>query len=171
MGSAMPRLARFLLAAAAVSFTAVLAHDILGVGILWVGGWEKAYNATEFFAAAACAVRGLRSTASERTAWLAMAAGLFAFFAGDVYWTVALEPLDSPPYPSFADAGYLGIYPGFYIGLVLLLRARAGRISPALWLDGLITALSVAAVGAALVFGVVASTSEGSFAAVATNLG
>ena len=43
-------------------------------------------------------------------------------------------------------------------------------MSPALWLDGLITALAVAAVGAALVFGVVAST-EGSFATVATNLG
>jgi hypothetical protein len=52
---------------------------------------------------------------------------------------------------------------------VLLLRARAGRISPALWLDGLITALAVAAVSAALVLGVVAST-EGSFATVATNL-
>ena len=42
-------------------------------------------------------------------------------------------------------------------------------MSPALWLDGLITALAVAAVGAALVLGVVAST-EGSFATVATNL-
>src|SRR3954463_10008589 len=138
MGSGMPRLARLLLAAAVASFAAVLAHDILGVSVLWQGGWEKAYNATEFFAAAACAVRTVRATGPERTAWLAMTIGLFAFFAGDVYWTVALEPLDAPPFPSFSDAGYLGIYPGSYIGLVLLLRARAGRISPALWLDGLI---------------------------------
>ena len=171
MGSAIPRLARFLLAAAGVSFAAVLAHDVLGVSVLWEGGWEKAYNATEFFAAAACAVRTIRATGPERTAWLAMTIGLVAFFVGDIYWTVALEPLDSPPFPSFSDAGYLGIYPGFYVGLVLLLRARAGRISPALWLDGLITALSVAAIGAALVFGVVASSTEGSFAAIATNLG
>jgi two-component system, cell cycle response regulator len=167
----MPRLARLLLAAAAASFAAVLLHDIFDVSVVWRAPWEKAYNATEFFAASACAVRARRSTGPERTAWLAMTIGLFAFFLGDVYWTVALEPLDSPPFPSFSDAGYLGIYPGFYIGLVLLLRARAGRISPALWLDGLITALSVAAVGAALVFGVVASSTEGSFAAVATNLG
>jgi two-component system cell cycle response regulator len=73
------------------------------------------------------------------------------------------------PFPSPADAGYLAIYPGSYIALVLLLRARAGRIPPNLWLDGLITSLAVAALGAALVFGVVAST-EGSVAAVATNL-
>src|SRR6185295_4707559 len=72
--------------------------------------------------------------------------------------------------PVPADAGYLGIYPAAYAGLVLLLRSRAGRIPPAMWLDGLITALAVAATGAALVFGVVAST-EGSFATVATNLG
>jgi diguanylate cyclase len=52
---------------------------------------------------------------------------------------------------------------------VLLLRARAGRVSGSLWLDGLICAFTVAALGAALVFGVVAST-EGSLATVATNL-
>ena len=75
----------------------------------------------------------------------------------------------SPPYPSWADAGYLSIYPAVYAGLVLLLRARAPRLSSTLWFDGLVCALAAAAVGAALVFGVVAST-DGSFATVATNL-
>src|SRR3954447_9698512 len=75
----------------------------------------------------------------------------------------------SPPYPSWADAGYLSIYPAAYAGLVLLLRARAPRLSSTLWFDGLVCALAAAAAGAALVFGVVAST-DGSFAAVATNL-
>ncbi len=51
----------------------------------------------------------------------------------------------SPPYPSWADAGYISIYPAAYVALVLLLRARAGRISPGLWLDGVICALGVAA--------------------------
>ena len=56
-----------------------------------------------------------------------------------------------------------------------LRRARAAaagaraRMGSALWLDGLVCALASAALGAALVLGVVAST-EGSFAAVATNL-
>ena len=52
---------------------------------------------------------------------------------------------------------------------VLLLRARAPRLGSALWLDGIVCALAGAAVGAAVVLGVVAGT-EGSFAAVATNL-
>ena len=88
---------------------------------------------------------------------------------GDIYYLVALEGLDAPPYPSWADAGYLSIFPAAYVALVLLLRARAGRVSSVLWLDGLVCALAIAAVGAALVFGVVAST-EGSLATVATNL-
>ena len=82
---------------------------------------------------------------------------------------MALADDATPPYPSFADAGYLSIFPASFAGLVLLLRARANKLSRALWLDGLVCALSGAAVGAALVLGVVAST-EGSFAAVATNL-
>jgi two-component system, cell cycle response regulator len=165
-----PKLARYLLAATVASFVAVLLRDALGVvSPVWPGAWDKGYNATEFFAAATCAVRTVRATGPERAAWLALTLGLIAFFAADVYYTVALSGLDSPPFPSVADAGYLGIYPASYVGLVLLLRACTGRISPALWLDGLISALAVVAVGAALVFGVVAST-EGSLAAVATNL-
>ncbi len=55
------------------------------------------------------------------------------------------------------------------MGLVLVLRSRAGRVSPTLWLDGLIAALAVTALGAALVLSVVAGT-DGPFATVATNL-
>ena len=168
---AVPRLAKVLLAAMVVSFVAAILRDVIGYAppVLPHSWWDKGYNATEFFATAACAVRAARATGPERAAWIAFSIGLGAFFAGDVYWTAVLENVDSPPFPSPADAGYLGIYPASYVGLVLLLRARAGRMSPALWLDGLITALAVAAVGAALVFGVVAST-EGSLATVATNL-
>jgi diguanylate cyclase (GGDEF)-like protein/putative nucleotidyltransferase with HDIG domain len=168
---AVPRLAKLLLAAMVASFVAAILRDVFGYAppVLLHSWWDKAYNATEFFAAAACAVRAARTTGPERAAWIAFSVGLGAFFAGDVYWTAVLETVDSPPFPSPSDAGYLAIYPASYVGLVLLLRARAGRMSPALWLDGLITALAVAAVGAALVLGVVAST-EGSLATVATNL-
>ena len=74
-----------------------------------------------------------------------------------------------PPYPSLADAGYLSIFPP-PSSASSCCCARGHRDSGrALWLDGLVCAFSAAAVGAALVLGVVAST-EGSFAAVATNL-
>ena len=166
-----PKLARYLLAATVASFAAVLLRDGLGVGFpLWEAGWGKSYNVTEFLGVAVCALRTWHATGRERAAWLALTLGLFGFFAGDVYYTVVITPMESAaPFPSPADAGYLAIYPGSYVALVLLLRARAGRIPSSLWLDGLISALAITALGAALVFGVVAST-DGSLAAVATNL-
>jgi two-component system, cell cycle response regulator len=166
-----PKIAKYLLAATVASFVLVLVRDGLGVGFpLWEAGWSKTYNLTELLGVAVCALRVVHASGRERAAWLALTLGLFGYFAGDVYYTVVITPMESAaPFPSPADAGYLAIYPGAYVALVLLLRARAGRIPPNLWLDGLITALAIAALGAALVFGVVAST-EGSLAAVATNL-
>src|SRR3954470_3823595 len=166
-----PKLARYLLAATVASFLLVLLRDGLGVGFpLWPAGWGKTYNLTEFLGCAVCAMRTLHARGRERAAWLALTVGLFGFFAGDVYYTAVIAPMQgAAPFPSPADAGYLAIYPGAYVALVLLLRARAGRIPATLWLDGLISALGLTALGAALVFGVAAST-EGSFAAVATNL-
>ena len=116
-----------------------------------------------------CALRARAARGTERAAWAVLTIGLFGYAAGDIYYVVALEGLDAPPYPSWADAGYLSIFPAAYVALVLLLRARAGRVSSVLWLDGLVCGLTIAAVGAALVFGVVAST-EGSLSTVATNL-
>jgi diguanylate cyclase (GGDEF)-like protein len=131
--------------------------------------FDKAYNAAEWTAIAVVALHALRARGGERWAWAAFALGLLGFALGDVYWTVALQDDPAPPYPSPSDAGYLSIFPAAYAGLVLLTRARATKLSGALWLDGVICALAAAAVGAALVMGVVAST-EGSFSTVATNL-
>src|SRR3954465_7631798 len=166
-----PKPARYLLAVAVASFLFVLLRDGFGVGFpLWEAGWGKTYNVTEFLGCAVCALRTVHAHGRERAAWLALTLGLLGFFAGDVYYTAVITPMQGDaPFPSPADAGYLAIYPGSYVALVLLLRARAGRIPSTLWLDGLISALPVAGAGAALVFGVVAST-EGSLATVATNL-
>jgi diguanylate cyclase (GGDEF)-like protein/putative nucleotidyltransferase with HDIG domain len=164
-----PRLVRFLLAATVVCLAGVLARNLGVVPPVLAGPWNNLYNAVEILSVAACVVRAVRSSGAERAAWGALAAGLLLYLGGDLYWTIFLTRLDAPPYPSPSDAGYIAIYPAAYVGLVLLLRSRAGRISPSLWLDGLICALTVAAVGAALVLGVVAST-DGSLAAVATNL-
>jgi len=166
-----PKLAKYLLAGTVASFLAVVARDGFGVGFpLWTDGWDNTYSLTEFLGLAVCAVRIAHASGRERAAWLALTLGLFAYFAGDLYYTIVITPTESTaPFPSPADAGYLAIYPAAYVALVLLLRARAGRIPSQLWLDGLISALAVAALGAALVFGVVATT-EGSLAAVATNL-
>jgi diguanylate cyclase (GGDEF)-like protein len=160
---------RVLLVATLVAFAAVVARN-LGVQAPVLGGvWNDAYNAVELLACVLCALRAVHASGAERAAWTALAVGMACYFAADVYWLVALAGVASPPYPSWADAGYISIYPAAYIALVLLLRARAGRVSPGLWLDGVICALGVAALVAALVMGVVAHT-DGAPAAVATNL-
>ena len=133
------------------------------------GVWDNAYSGVEFLAVALCALRAGRSARGERGAWVLFTLGLLGFAVGDVYYTVVLMGEASPPYPSLADAGYLSIYPAVYAGLVVLLRARAPRLSSTMWLDGLVCALAGAAVGAALVFGVVAQT-QGELATVVTNL-
>jgi two-component system cell cycle response regulator len=153
-----PKLARLLVAATVAAFVAVLA-----------GVWSNAYFAVEFLGLAACVTRAVHARGTERAAWAVLSVGLLGFVGGDLYWTVVLSHMDAPPYPSPADAAYISLYPAAYIALVLLLRSRAGRISSNLWLDGLICALAVAALGAALVLGVVAQTS-GPLATVATGL-
>ena len=73
--------------------------------------------------------------------------GMVSFAAAELYYTIALEPLgDDIPYPSLADALYLGLYPCCFAGLLLLARCRAGRLPWMLWVDGLIVALGFAAV-------------------------
>jgi diguanylate cyclase (GGDEF)-like protein len=160
---------RWLLRGAVVCVVAVVLRNLGVVPPVLSGPWDYAYHGAEFLAIALCALRAWRSAGGERLAWAAFALGLLGYAAGDLYWSVALADDETTPYPSLSDAGYLSIFPASFVGLVLLLRARAGSVSKALWLDGLVCALSSAAVGAALVLGVVAST-EGSFATVATNL-
>jgi len=163
------RLERGLLAGAFACLALFALRCLAGVPAFLEAAASWSYNGAEFFAIALCGLRAYRAAGAERAAWIALAVGLAGYAAGDVYWTLALEGKDEVPYPSLADAGYLSIFPAAYAGLVLMLRASAPRLSRALFLDGLICALAGAAVGAALVFGVVAST-EGPFATVATNL-
>jgi two-component system cell cycle response regulator len=162
-------LERWLLTAACLCLGACLLRNVGVVTPVFSRVWDKAYNGAEYLSIAICGLRALRSRSTERAAWGLLTLGLFGYAAGDLYWTIALQGDAEQPYPSFADAGYLSIYPAAYVGLVLLLRARAPRLGSMLWLDGVVCAFASAAVGAALVLGVVAGT-EGSFAAVATNL-
>ena len=130
---------------------AVLLRNLGVVPPVLAGAWDEAYTACELLILAVCALRATRTSGAERAAWVVLTCGLVGSTAGDIYWTVALDDLASPPYPSLADAGYLSIYPAAFVALVLLLRARGGRPPAALWLDGLVCGLAVAALGAALV--------------------
>jgi two-component system, cell cycle response regulator len=122
-------------------------------------------------AALTCLIRGLRHK-EDRVAWILIGIGVAAWTAGDVYYTWVLQnvPSAQQPYPSFADAGYLGFYPPVFVGLALLVRSRVVTFNRSVWLDGIIAALTVCAVAAGLVFDVIWQASSGSLAAIATNM-
>ena len=81
----------------------------------------------------------------DRAAWLFMAAGLVAAFAGSTAYYAHYQHLDPVPSPSWADAGWLLFYGLLAVGLVLRLRTRTRSMPFSLSLDGLIAGLTAAA--------------------------
>ncbi|HET7588896.1 MAG TPA: diguanylate cyclase [Solirubrobacterales bacterium] len=132
-----------------------------------IGRWV--YDAVVLGAALIVLTRAARFEA-ERGAWLALGAGLLCWAMGQTYYSVVLYYASPAPFPSPADLGFLAFYPASYLALVLLLRARVPRLDPLAWVDGLIAALAVAGVAAALIFPPVLGALEGDGFGVAVSL-
>jgi diguanylate cyclase (GGDEF)-like protein len=165
----IPRPARILLAGLATALISYIAYVVLGHGTDAPPFWQRVYNGIEFGGAASCLMRGLMYR-EERGAWLALGIGMASFAFGDVYWTVELQDKENIPLPSLADIGFLGFYPTAYLALFLLLRARADRFTPGLWLEGIIGSCAVAALGAALLQRPIQDATGGSATEVATSI-
>jgi len=106
----------------------------------------------------------------ERAAWALIGLALVSWIAGEAYFTQVLWDDSQPPVPSWADAGYLGLPPLLFCGLVLLLRARIRGLPRTLWVDGITAALAAGALSAAIVVQAVLGSAAGGWLAVATNL-
>ena len=119
----------------------------------------------ELVAVGVCVARVLQRQ-RDRGAWLLITAGLLAWTGGDFVWTIWLNNVANPPYPSIADPLYLAMYPAIYAALLLLMRSQFRHVGVAVWLDGLVVGLTMAAIGAALIFPAVLSASTGSAAAI-----
>ena len=117
---------------------------------------------------AACAIAAARAATVEkdRRAWIAFTAAVVSWTFGELWWTFE-HPTS---YPSPADLGYICFYPLTYVGIALLLHARAKGISRALWLDAVTASLAAATVGAAVLVEAVHQTTAGALSTVATNL-
>jgi diguanylate cyclase (GGDEF)-like protein len=127
------------------------------------------YNAVFVAGAAACFCRAL-TVSADRGTWLALGFAVSLWGAADIYWTIALAADPSPPYPSLADALWLGSYLPYYVAVVLYLRSRLHRPSFSIWLDGAVGALAIGALAAAILAPALTGLTEGDFATVATNL-
>ena len=106
----------------------------------------------------------------DRYAWSALALGMLLWVAGEAYYTLFLADLESVPTPSVSDVLWLAFYPCCYTGLVPIMYGRRERLRLTLWLDGLIGALAVAAVGAALVFRAIVASGGGDATLIGTDL-
>lgn len=120
--------------------------------------------------AALLALGQARRRGSETAAWAALGAGLALSVAGGAFWSIRYDELAEPPYPSWADACWLAAYPAYYTAIVLLARARLGRLGPSMWLDGVVVGLAFAALAAAVVFDRLIESTEGAPLVVATTL-
>ena len=91
-----------------------------------------------------CVVLAIASTSGrQRIAWVALAAALASWFAGDAIWAIYELGLGAEvPFPSLADLGYLAFYACTLFVLVVLPTGNAGVTVARLFLDGLLLAVS-----------------------------
>jgi diguanylate cyclase (GGDEF)-like protein len=153
----------------AVAFHAVYAVFGVAGGSLDDFVKDDVYTAIELVAVGVCAARALRRP-ENRLAWALIAVGLLAWAGGDFVWTIWLNNVANPPYPSIADPLYLAMYPALYLGLLLLMRSHFRHVGAAMWLDGMVVGLTLAAIGVDLIFPAIHSTSADSSATIALNL-
>ncbi len=115
-----------------------------GAGIVRVVS-DVGFLLVELFAIT-CAVLAARSARGrQRMAWIALAAGLVGYAAGDAVWAYyeLWRGLEAAPYPSIGDIGYL-LYPvGVCAALLLFPIGAPGQSQARLVLDGVIVAGSL----------------------------
>src|SRR3989442_10121433 len=138
------RQTRALVAIAAGSFLAIVLAYLLApadrrafvAGVSWT--WAAAY------AVACCALAARRHPSTDqRRAWLWMGAGCVLFLGGQLVWNYyELIRRVTPPYPSLADVGYLGVYVCFLIAVTKLVGSEPRRrFDPELLIDTVLVTL------------------------------
>jgi diguanylate cyclase (GGDEF)-like protein len=99
----------------------------------------------------ACAVAA-RRPGPDRLGWSLVALGMLSWALGEANYVLVLWDDAEPPIPSLSDAGFL-LFPLILLpGLWRLARPRVGRLSPTVWADGVIVALAMIALSAAVLF-------------------
>lgn len=142
---------------------------LLGLGIRAELFGLNLANAVEFGATALVVARVLRP-GKRRRPWMPAAAGMICYSLGFVVYATVVARDNPIPYPSVSDGLWLAVYPGLFLTIASLARGPRGRYDAGLWLDGLVAALAVTALGSALFYEPVLRTAKGGTAAVATNL-
>ncbi len=132
-----------------------------------LNGWLS--SGLQLVAAGLLAARAL-TTRRDRAAWMVLAAAAFLYSVGMLVWTIRYASLERPPFPSVADGFWLGFYPLALTAFAMLAFGRIRLVRMGSILDGLMGALGVATLSAAVILEAVLNTLGGEPLAVATNL-
>ena len=106
-------------------------------------------NAAPLVASVAC-LRAARRVPGERLVWWGAAVASVLNVVGNLVYALAVAPMPQESFPSVADAFWLASYPALFVVTLALLRSRVSRPRASTWLDGLVGALGVTAVAAAV---------------------
>lgn len=139
--------------ALALSLFIVAAYLLLGwlssVPLILADGL---FLVTSALAAVACFHAAGRLGANGRP-WTFLGIGCLSWLVGQSLWDVSVISTGNPPlYPSIADIGFLGLYPFFFIGLLLIVTAECDE-QPAR--DLVIDSLIVIVIAGSLLFSLV----------------
>ncbi|PRY47494.1 diguanylate cyclase/phosphodiesterase [Geodermatophilus tzadiensis] len=139
-------------------------------GEAWAVAYDLVlYNLVCLLAAVVCVLAARRNRA-ERLAWTSLALALVLNTAGNLVYTLVVARMAVEPFPSVADVLYLSYFAPVYVALIALIRSRVQRFHASMWLDGGIGALGATAVAVAVLLEPALRLTEGSLAAVVTNL-
>lgn len=158
---------RLLFAAAAVAVGAELLHGLVGFGGPSVDRFftDELYLAIEFAGVLLCGMRALL-VKEQRVAWLCITAGFAFWAAGDLSWVLVPDGAGD----AFTNTLYLLFYPLACAGIALLASAGRERVAARMWVDGLLAALTVAALIVALAFNPIVAATHGEASQLAINL-
>jgi len=92
-------------------------------------------------------LRGWEVRADRVWLWC-LAGATTAFLVGNLLYLLWLPTTDNQPFPSWADAGYLGLFPFVVAAVPLSMRHRLGRLRRSVAFDGLVAALATTSVAA-----------------------
>ena len=103
---------------------------------------DLTYNGAVIAATASVLARAM--SGPSRGAWMALAVGLTSWSLGGLAY-ISFNRVESPPFPSWADVGYLGIYPAAFVACLALLAGGIRTVPVSRWLDGVVAGTFVGA--------------------------
>ena len=102
------------------------------------------YNGVGFLSVVMILIGVFKNKAEPCGPWLWFAAGLTSFLIADViYYVLELVSENGAPFPSIADAFYLGMYPLMIIGLIKMVREVAPGRDGASFIDAAVVGFAM----------------------------